>query len=69
MRDMLKKFRDSIVVTHEIERLRSIETSPQEAQHAFVTASPMQSHAQGGKPLIQTFTSLLISIGMLINRG
>ncbi|EGT9888339.1 hypothetical protein JEB29_002837, partial [Salmonella enterica] len=43
MREMLKKFRDGVVAAHEIERLRLIATIPQEAPHALVTASPMQS--------------------------
>ncbi|ENL6902178.1 tyrosine-type recombinase/integrase [Enterobacter ludwigii] len=46
MREMLKKFRDGIVSAHEMERLRLIATVPQEAPHALVTASSMQSHAQ-----------------------
>ncbi len=50
MREMLKKFRDGIVAAHEIERLRLIVTVPQEAPHALITASPMQSHAQEVKP-------------------
>ncbi|EJB1650697.1 tyrosine-type recombinase/integrase [Salmonella enterica] len=46
MREILKKFRDGIVSAHEMERLRLIAAVPQEAPHALVTASPMQSHAQ-----------------------
>lgn len=43
MREMLKKFRDSLVASDEIERLRHLATASQEAPHAVTTASPMQS--------------------------
>jgi hypothetical protein len=43
MREMLKKFRDGLVASDEIERLRHLATASQEAPHAVTTASPMQS--------------------------
>lgn len=43
MREMLKKFRDGLITSHDIERLRSIAIASQEAPHAAVTASPIQS--------------------------
>lgn len=43
MREMLKKFRDGLITSHDIERLRSIAIASQEAPHAAVTVSPIQS--------------------------
>lgn len=43
MLEMLKKFRDGLITSHDIERLRSIAIASQEAPHAAVTASPIQS--------------------------
>lgn len=43
MREMLKKFRDGLVASDEIERLRHLATASQEAPHAVATTSPMQS--------------------------
>lgn len=40
---MLKKFRDGLIASGEIERLRHLATTSQEAPHTVTTASPMQS--------------------------
>jgi hypothetical protein len=50
MREMLKKFRDGLVASDEIERLRYLATASHEAPHAVATASPMQSLASSTKP-------------------
>ncbi|EGQ5283410.1 tyrosine-type recombinase/integrase [Enterobacter hormaechei] len=50
MREMLKKFRDGLVASEEIERLRHLATASQEAPHAVATASPMQSLTLSTKP-------------------
>ncbi|EHH1325568.1 tyrosine-type recombinase/integrase [Salmonella enterica] len=46
MREMLKKFRDGLITSHDIERLRSIAMASQEAPHTLVIDKPMQSRAQ-----------------------
>ncbi|QMG01751.1 tyrosine-type recombinase/integrase [Escherichia coli] len=43
MREMLKKFRDGLIASDEIERLRHLATASQEAPHAVATTSPMES--------------------------
>ncbi|MEH5627201.1 tyrosine-type recombinase/integrase [Citrobacter freundii] len=46
MREMLKKFRDGLITSHDIERLRSIAMASQDAPQATVIDAPMQSRAQ-----------------------
>ncbi|HAT3454080.1 tyrosine-type recombinase/integrase [Citrobacter freundii] len=46
MREMLKKFRDGLITSHDIERLRSIAMALQDAPQATVIDAPMQSRAQ-----------------------
>ncbi len=50
MREMLKKFRDGLVIFDENERLRHLATASQEVPHAVATASPMQSLTLSTKP-------------------